>query len=289
VKFSKLHALGNDFLIVDREGAVGVSDYGPLAKRICERHTGPGADGLIVIGPSEKGADGFGFRIFNADGSEAEISGNGLRCAAAYLFEAGRAAGGRVGFLTAAGVRPCELVEREGRRQIIRIDIGVPVLESTKVPFDDGRRLDRIIDYPLTINGKLLLVTVVSMGNPHCGVFVDRFPARIEWHATGREIEIHPFFPNRTNVEFIRVLGRGEIEVLFWERGVGETLSSGSGSCGAAVSAMLKGYVDRKVKVKASLGRLRGRIQLGVKSCVLRFELLNIRILLNMSRLGGWR
>lgn len=255
MRFSKLHALGNDFLVVDREETAGVSELGPLAKRICERHTGPGADGLIVIGKPDE-AGGVEFRIFNADGSEAEISGNGLRCAAAYLFAGGRAADGRVTFLTATGPRACELMERQGRRQVVRIDMGVPILESSKIPFDDGRRHKRIIDYPLTINGKLLLVTVVSMGNPHCGIFVDRFPARIEWHATGREIEIHPFFPNRTNVEFVRVLGRGEIEVLFWERGVGETLSSGSGSCGAAVSAMLKGYVDREVRVKTSLGSL---------------------------------
>jgi diaminopimelate epimerase len=106
------------------------------------------------------------------------------------------------------------------------------------------------------INRKVYSVTVVSLGNPHCAVFVDRFPARIEWHQLGREIESHPFFPNRTNIEFIRVLSRDEIEVLFWERGVGETLSSGSGSCAAAVASILKNLTNRKVRVKTSMGQL---------------------------------
>ena len=123
---------------------------------------------------------------------------------------------------------------------MIKIEIGAPRLTSKDIPFDDGSFHERIIDYPLMINNKIYPVTVVSMGNPHCAVFVDRFPARIEWHQIGREIESHPFFPNRTNVEFVRVHNREEIEVLFWERGVGETLSSGSGSYGAAVAAILK-------------------------------------------------
>ena len=119
--------------------------------------------------------------------------------------------------------------------------MGVPRLSSSEIPFDDGRSGERIIDYPLTINGKLYPVTLVSMGNPHCAIFVDRFPSRIDWSTIGAEIESHPFFPDRTNVEFIRVHSREEIEVLFWERGVGETSSSGSGSTAAAVAAILKG------------------------------------------------
>ncbi|MEN6310297.1 MAG: diaminopimelate epimerase, partial [Acidobacteriota bacterium] len=115
---------------------------------------------------------------------------------------------------------------------------------------------EKLVDHPLIIGDKRYGITCVSMGNPHCDVFVDRFPARVEWHATGREIEVHPFFPNRTNVEFIHVLNRGEIEVLFWERGVGETLASGTGSSAAAVASMLKGLTDRTVKVRTNLGSL---------------------------------
>ncbi|MCX6560199.1 MAG: diaminopimelate epimerase [Candidatus Aminicenantes bacterium] len=256
MKFSKFHALGNDFLIVDRAEIGSGADLGDLARRICERHMGAGADGILLLADAADGSGEVDFRIFNADGSEAEISGNGIRCAAAHLFSEGRASGGRVRFRTSAGPRECELIGRQGGVSTIRIEMGVPRLASNEIPFDDGRRHERIIDYPLTIGGKLRLVTIMSMGNPHCDIFVDRFPSRIEWHETGREIEIHPFFPNRTNVEFVRVIGRGEIEVLFWERGVGETLSSGSGSCAAAVSAILKGYADRTIRVKTSLGSL---------------------------------
>jgi diaminopimelate epimerase len=256
VKFVKYHGLGNDFLIVDRAEIGSGSDPGGLAKRVCDRHTGAGADGLILLdGIPDAGRD-VPFRIFNADGSEAEISGNGIRCAAALLFAEERLPGRSFRFATATGPRRCELVAGGGGRFTIRVEMGAPRLASSEIPFDDGRPHERIIDYPMTVNGKFQLITCVSMGNPHCDLFVDRFPNRIEWHATGSEIEIHPFFPSRTNVEFIRVLGRSEIEVLFWERGVGETLASGSGSCAAAVAAMLKGYVDRSVKVKTSLGAL---------------------------------
>jgi len=134
--------------------------------------------------------------------------------------------------------------------------MGTPMFASRDIPFDDGRVHETIIDYPLAINQKIYPVTLVSVGNPHCAVFVDSFPARIEWHQTGREIESHPFFPNRINIEFIRVINRGEIEVLFWERGVGETLSSGSGSCAAAVASILKDKTDRKVTVRTSMGNL---------------------------------
>jgi diaminopimelate epimerase len=135
--------------------------------------------------------------------------------------------------------------------------MGVPRFSSKDIPFDDGREHEFIIDYPLSINRKVYYITCVSVGNPHCSVFVERFfPARIEWHQVGQELENHPFFPRRTNVEFIRVLNRQEIEVLFWERGVGETLSSGSGSCAAAVASILKGLTDKKVRVWTSMGPL---------------------------------
>jgi diaminopimelate epimerase len=256
VKFSKFHSLGNDFLIVDQDEIADFADYGLLSRQICERHTGAGADGLLLISAQGRPKGELSFRIFNADGSEAEISGNGIRCAAAYLFSQGRVEASLVRFQTSAGPRECELIDRTHGQYTIRIEMGVPLLNAEDIPFDDGRPHERIIDYPLMINQKVYPVTAVSMGNPHCDIFVDRYPARIEWHQTGSAIELHPFFPNRTNVEFIRVRNRGEIDVLFWERGVGETLSSGSGSCAAAVSAILKGYVDSPVRVKTQMGEL---------------------------------
>jgi len=256
MKFSKFHSLGNDFLVVDPEEVVGAEKPEELAVRICERHTGVGADGLLLVTVRDRARGAADFRIFNADGSESEISGNGIRCAAAYLFSQQKVDGRTVLFATGSGERACDLIERIENRFTIRIDLGAPRLSSREIPFDDGAIHDRLIDYPLTIGGKVYPVTIVSMGNPHCGVFVDNFPARIEWRETGAEIETHPFFPNRTNVEFIRVHGREEIEVLFWERGVGETLSSGSGSTAAAVASILKGLTDRKVRVRTSMGQV---------------------------------
>ncbi|MCX6564349.1 MAG: diaminopimelate epimerase [Candidatus Aminicenantes bacterium] len=255
-KFTKFHSLGNDFLIIDREDVAALPDIPDLARKICERHTGVGADGLLLISVKDKARGVVDFRIFNADGSEAEISGNGLRCAAAFLYDERKIDTPKIVFRTPAGDRECELIEKKANQLLIKIDFGAPRLSSKEIPFDDGAVHDRVIDFPLTINRKQYPVTVVSMGNPHCAIFVDRFPARIEWHQLGREIESHPFFPNRTNIEFIRVHSREEIEVLFWERGVGETLSSGSGSTAAAVASILKGYVDKKVRVKTSMGQV---------------------------------
>jgi len=256
MRFTKAHSLGNDFLIVDPEDSGGIADVPGLARRACDRHTGVGGDGLIIISLEDKAKAFAGFRIFNADGSEAEISGNGLRCAAAYLFSAQKISGPKVVFRTNSGDRECDLIEIAGQAPRVRVEMGLPRLASADIPFDDGARHERLIDYPLSIHGKIYPVTILSMGNPHCAVFFDTFPARIEWLAIGREVEVHPFFPNRVNVEFIRVLSRSEIEVRFWERGVGETMSSGSGSSAAAVASILKNLTGRQVTVGTPLGSI---------------------------------
>lgn len=254
MRFTKLHSLGNDFLVVDSQEISLTTDLGQFARKACDRHVGIGADGLIIITVRDATQGIIHFRIFNADGTEPEISGNGLRCAAACLYYHQKINIPRILFLTSAGEKESTLIEASLSRYTIRIDMGVPKLTSRDIPFDDGSYHERIIDYPLSINQKIYPITVVSVGNPHCAIFVERFPARIEWHQLGREIESHPFFPNRTNIEFIRVLNRHEIEVLFWERGVGETLSSGSGSTAAAVASILKGLTDNQVKVRTSMG-----------------------------------
>jgi diaminopimelate epimerase len=256
VRFTKVHSLGNDFIVLDPDESAGIVDVPGLARRLCDRHLGVGADGLLLISIKDRERGLVHFRIFNADGSEPEISGNGLRCAAAYLFHQNKINPPDVTFLTNIGNRLCNLLEVQNNRTQIRIEMGTPRLTSKEIPFDDGVFHEKIIDYPLSIHHKIYPVTVVSLGNPHCAVFYDRFPARIEWHEIGREIEYHPFFPNRINVEFIRVLSRREIDVLFWERGVGETLSSGSCSSAAAVASILKGLTDRKVTVKTFLGQV---------------------------------
>jgi diaminopimelate epimerase len=254
MEFAKAHALGNDFLVIDRREGDEYSKIGDFARRVCDRHTGIGADGLLLIFIKDKAKGLVDFRIFNADGSEAEVSGNGLRCATAFLFHQKKVDPEKIHFSTPAGDLECKLIEQKNNLFQIRLDMGKPRLASREIPFDDGVFHEKIIDYPLIINRRIYPITVVSMGNPHCSVFVESFPARIEWHQTGSEIESHPFFPNRTNVEFIRVLSRDEIEVLFWERGVGETLSSGSGSGAAAVASILKNLTDKRVKVRTSMG-----------------------------------
>jgi diaminopimelate epimerase len=256
MRFAKFHALGNDFLVIGPAAAEGSPALDDLARRICERHTGVGADGLVFLGPEAGPPPVVPFRIFNTDGSEAEISGNGLRCAAAFLARTGRPAPVEVLFRTAAGDRPCRIISARGPSFEVRAGLGAPILVSQDIPFDDGRVHDKVIDYPLQIGRAVHPVTSVSIGNPHCSLFFEELPGRVERHQLGSGIETHPFFPKRTNVEFIRVAGRGEIEVFFWERGVGETLASGTGSAAAAVASMLKGLTDRKVRVRTAMGAL---------------------------------
>ena len=257
MRFTKLHGLGNDFLVVPPGAGPTPAAAGELARRICDRHTGVGADGLLLLSAERPEPPEFGFRIFNADGSEAEISGNGLRCAAACLAWSGSVKSPKVLFHTAAGERPSEVLSSEEPLFEVRIGLGAPRLAARDIPFDDGQSLDRVFDYPFFVVKRTFPVTCVSMGNPHCGLFVDSFPPDAEWRGIGAEIESHPFFPDRTNVEFIRVVGRDEIEVRFWERGVGETLASGTGSAAAAVAAMLKGLTDRAVTVRTAIGSLK--------------------------------
>jgi len=256
MRLTKVHSLGNDFLIFDEDENETPKNWESFARRICERHTGIGADGLVPISIKNKQKGRVNFRVFNSDGTEAELSGNGLRCAATYLYHKNKIKASHILFMTTAGKRECFLINRKDNYFELKIEMGKPLLRSKDIPFDDGSVHEKIIDYPLTIHQKRHLITVVSLGNPHCALFVERFPARIEWHEIGREIELHPFFPNRTNIEFIRVMNNKEIEVLFWERGVGETLSSGSGSCAAAVAAILKKLTDRKVNVRTTMGNL---------------------------------
>ena len=257
MNIAKVHSLGNDFLIVDEEEKKNLADPGATARRVCERHTGIGADCLLLINIKDKAQGIVDFRVFNADGTESELSGNGLRCAAAYLHYQKKIDSPTILFQTIVGQRQCDLVSDKDNLIEFKIEMGIPHLNSKDIPFDDGSEYEKIIDYPLSIQQKVYPITVVSLGNPHCAIFFDRYPSRIEWQQIGQEIEHHPFFPNRTNIEFIRVHNPKEIEVLFWERGVGETMSSGSGSCAAAVASILKGLTEKTVAVQTSMGTLK--------------------------------
>lgn len=248
--FTKAHGAGNDFLIVNLD-SVPSSDW---IRRICDRHCGVGADGLLLLTiPGTAGSDAD-LRIFNSDGGEAEISGNGTRCAAAWLVEA-RGMGPRLAIRTGAGIKHLALLSRDGNRFSFEMEIGRPLFSASAIPFrPESAVSEPIVDFALPLADGTRRVTVTSMGNPHCSLLVESLDW--DWQALGAKIERHPFFPNRTNVEFCRVVSKHEIEVRFWERGVGMTLSSGTGSCAAAVAAILNQKAESPVTVVTLAGKL---------------------------------
>lgn len=231
IPFIKAHGAGNDFLLswADR---VPAGDHAAVARAICDRHTGVGADGWMLLRDTS-------IRLFNADGSEAEISGNGTRCAAAVLIDAGRA-GDDLTISTGAGPKHLRLLERNGHRFLFEMDMGKPVLRESDLRFS------------LPLRSGAQDVTILDVGNPQCVVFVERFPSH--WEATGAEIEGHPHFPRRTNVSFVRGVDAHTIETRFYERGAGVTLSSGTGSTGAAVAAILRKLATSPVNVITPAG-----------------------------------
>jgi diaminopimelate epimerase len=218
---------------------------------VCDRRCGVGADGVVYREELPDG--GLRVRIFNADGGEAEMSGNGVRCVAALLAHEGRVHD-RVRIETRAGVRLLTPRGREGNAYRFDCTMGVPILDPARIP----ARIEGpgpVIDHPLEVAGTTVSVTLSSMGNPHCSTFwpaVESAPVE----TLGAALERHAAFPNRTNVEFVQVLGPHRLRVRFWERGVGPTLASGTGSCGAALAAMLLGRVDSPVTVETALGCL---------------------------------
>ena len=245
IPFVKTNALGNDFILIADADVTGARHH--LATRICDRHFGVGADGLIVWKPTKEGAE---IRIFNMDGSEAECSGNGLRCVAVYLMGLEQFNAEQIELRTVSGSYP---IRRVGDG--LETAMGVPGLKPEEIPFLDTDGLECIVDYALDVDGSPVRVTACSTGNPHCSLFVPSIEAGII-ESLGPKLENHPAFPNRTNVEFVHLRNRSEIEVAFWERGVGMTLASGTGSCGATVASILNGLTERHVRVHTQSGML---------------------------------
>jgi diaminopimelate epimerase len=254
--FAKFHGLGNDFLVTNSHTVSG--SLSKLAESICERHRGVGADGLLVLQKPRNASNHARVRFFNADGSEAEMSGNGIRCAGAFLMrENPRKKVLRVE--TVSGVRILELLSttaqmKQGKWNF-RVNMGRPILDSDMVRFAAAKCSSPIVGYPIHTAHGVLAATVTSMGNPHCSIFVNDFSS-LPLQDVGREIEHSPLFPNRTNVEFVRIISKKEIEVRYWERGVGVTMSSGTGSCGAVVACILNNFTRRAVKVRTVAGTL---------------------------------
>jgi diaminopimelate epimerase len=246
--FSKYHGLGNDFIVVDLRAGASAVPAPDVVRALCDRRHGIGADGVLPILPVTGDADAR-MRVLNADGSEAEMCGNGLRCVVKHLWERDPAlasrAQGRDGVLrieTGAGVLACQAHARHGRIEAVTVDMGRPQLDRAAIPMT-GPAGERCIEAPLTVAGVSLAVTAVSMGNPHAVAFVDASgPAlRALAEAVGPIIEHLDWFPRRTNAEFAHVHGPTEIELVVWERGCGITLACGTGACATAVAACLTG------------------------------------------------
>jgi diaminopimelate epimerase len=257
MRFAKLHGLGNDFLIV-KAGETGRTGgpLGLLAERMCRRHTGIGADGVLCYQPTSGDAEAdVSALIFNADGSRAEISGNGTRCLAAFLVHTGASAAGTIRIRTVSGIKRFALTEQFGNTYYFESSLGQPVTDPASIPVRLGSDCEGLIDYPLQVGLEQVRVTISSMGNPHCSTFwADVTQAPVE--TLGPLLERHECFPHRTNVEFVQILDRHRIRARFWERGVGLTLSSGTGSSAAAVAGILNGLVESPVTVEVEMGNL---------------------------------
>lgn len=259
-KFTKFHGFGNDYIVIESRALdlaeiTATSQLSELSRRICSRHYGAGADGIAIVGSSEDRRADFHVRIFNPDGSEAALSGNGTRCAAAYLYYRRLWTAIELRLNTRAGVKLYTLREQtEPGRYVFDSELGQPKFDSASIPMITERQLDRVIDYELDVAGQSFPVTALQMGNPNCCIFVDDFDS-LDWRQIGRAIETHEQFPDRTNVVFVRVEDRNTIELRIWERGVGETEASGTCSCAAAVAAMIKDETERAVNVLMPGGR----------------------------------
>jgi diaminopimelate epimerase len=252
LRFTKVQGLGNDFVLVNGfKEKVNLEEFPGLAVKICHRRFGIGADGLIPLLPSER-AD-VNMRIFNSDGSEAEMCGNGIRCVAKYLYEHGVVKKEKIRVETLAGIMVPELILEDGRVKLVRVDMGEPRLERREIPMEGPP--GRVVDEPLEVEGVTYGVTAVSMGNPHCVIFVPDIE-QVPLQVAGPRIETHRAFPRKTNVEFVQVLNRDEVKMKVWERGAGETMACGTGACATAVACVLNGHTGRRVTVRLAGGDL---------------------------------
>ncbi|MFH0897239.1 MAG: diaminopimelate epimerase [Candidatus Bathyarchaeota archaeon] len=252
MKFWKMHGLGNDYIVIDnRNCSVKEEESSTLAKKICQRRFSVGADGLILLLDSNM-AD-VRMRIINADGSEAEMCGNGIRCLAKYCFENKIVRKKHFTVETLAGLKPIQVFLKNGSVHEVHVEIGKPLFNRSEIPM---RGEGRCIDEPLIADGREFRITCLSVGNPHCVIFIDDikdFPVE----DIGSRIERNKLFPKRVNVEFAQIVSKEEMWVRVWERGVGETLACGTGACAAVVAGNILGRSGREVTVNLLGGDLR--------------------------------
>lgn len=243
MKFTKMQGIGNDYVYVNcLEEKVDHPEE--LAKLVSDRHFGIGSDGLILIKPSEV-AD-FEMAMYNADGSRGEMCGNGIRCVAKYVYDRGLTDKTHISIETLAGIKYLELTVEKGQVSQVRVDMGEPELLAEKIPVISQQ--EKVIDVPITAGEKDYRMTCVSMGNPHCVVFMEDVE-HLEIEKIGPLFENHELFPKRINTEFVKVIDRKTLQMRVWERGSGETLACGTGACATAVAAMLNGFCEDEVQI----------------------------------------
>lgn len=244
IKITKMQGLGNDFVVIDYDEYLKCGlEMAELAKKICDRNFGIGADGMIIPNLKENTAD-IGWFFYNSDGTTAQMCGNGMRCFAKYVYDKGYVNKTKFSVNTLAGIIQPEILENG----LVKVDMGAPILENSKIPFVGQSR-------KLQIEDKIFEINPVSMGNPHCVIFTDENPLELA-KKYGPLIEIHPDFPEKTNVEFVKIISPTEIEMRVWERGCGITLACGTGACASVVSGILNNLTQNKVKVNLLGGAL---------------------------------
>lgn len=266
MKFVKMHGCGNDYVYVNCF-AETVEDPGAVAKLVSDRHFGIGSDGLILIKPS-KVAD-FEMAMYNADGSRGEMCGNGIRCVAKYVYDFGLTDKTSISVETLAGIKYLDLTVKDGKVELVRVNMGAPIFEPEKIPAvisaedpdqgivsRDAGQAGAIVAQSLYVAGKEYKVTCVSMGNPHCVIFMDEDVRALDLTKIGPDFEHHPAFPKRTNTEFVNVIDETHLRMRVWERGSGETLACGTGTCATVVAAVLNRLTKDAVDVELLGGSL---------------------------------
>jgi diaminopimelate epimerase len=253
MKFTKMHGCGNDYIYVEgKECKAQGEEKAALVRALSDRHVGIGGDGVIFIHPGQ--AVDFEMEMYNADGSRAEMCGNGIRCVGKYVFDQGLTDKTFLLVESMGAVKRLWLTVVDGKVRSVRVDMGSPILRPRDIPVLSDE--DRVVDKPIWVEGEAAQVTCVSMGNPHAVVFVDDVKRLVLDRGFGEAFEHHPMFPNRTNVEFVKVLERKSVEMRVWERGTGETLACGTGCCAVAVAGVLNGLTDTEITVKVLGGEL---------------------------------
>ena len=253
MKFTKMQGLGNDYVYVNcfQEKIENPSE---LSIKVSDRHFGIGADGLILIKPSDV-AD-FEMEMYNADGSQGAMCGNGIRCVAKYVYDYGLTDKTSITVNTKSGIKYLDLTIENGKAVQIRVNMGAPILEASRIPVISSKEM--VINEPVLVDGKEYHITAVSMGNPHAVTYIDDVKG-LEIEKIGPKFENHEIFPDRVNTEFVKVLDSHTVEMRVWERGSGETLACGTGACAVAVASILNGLTEEEVTVKLLGGDLKIR------------------------------